>query len=645
MLEDSMSKAWIFALLICCSLVACEKPCKPGYKMYGVKCVKWPLDDGGADAEPRADGGVGNTHDAPDGGSESRDGSMGRGDGGPIPDQRDGAASDIDGATRFDDAGPMAGDAGDPKPECSPNPCLHGGRCSALDGDFTCNCADTGYAGTTCQKDVDECAAGGANNCDANAACMNDPGTFTCQCKDPYVGNGTSCKCPTGYAGAECVECASGYANDGTGACVLERTLTVTLAGDGFGAVSFSNGTPACSKSCSIKVPDGAVITLTGAAKAYSKVLSWSAQSCSGTTCSVAVSGNRAVTVTFQLAHNVAFIASPRIRPNFGGIAQADKICADAARAGDLHGTKWVAWLATMAPCPGSSTGNCNPGARLEGTRGWVRPDGVPVGDTVSSMISEGLYSPLKVDEHKDLASNWAFTGVSISGTVQAGKTCADWTGAGVATRGDGYRVAPESWLTRSESDCENPERLGQLFCFGADEAAPLVPPAATGRRAFVSKALFIPNGGIAGADAACAAEANQAGLNGTFLALLGTTTKRAADRFDLTGAPWYRVDGFPWLEIPSYLATGSNSAEPKIPLNVWSDGGRLTYGAADLRNLVWTGGEPWLIPTNNCSDWQSVEATTTGQLGDVMTDGLGNLNTYDDSACSGKHAVYCLQQ
>ena len=40
--------------------------------------------------------------------------------------------------------------------------------------------------------DVNECDTGD-NNCDENANCADNEGSFTCSCKDGYHGNGTTC--------------------------------------------------------------------------------------------------------------------------------------------------------------------------------------------------------------------------------------------------------------------------------------------------------------------------------------------------------------------------------------------------------------------------------------------------------------------
>jgi len=41
--------------------------------------------------------------------------------------------------------------------------------------------------------DVDECNTPGANNCSSIADCVNKPGSFECNCKSGYTGDGVNC--------------------------------------------------------------------------------------------------------------------------------------------------------------------------------------------------------------------------------------------------------------------------------------------------------------------------------------------------------------------------------------------------------------------------------------------------------------------
>jgi len=73
--------------------------------------------------------------------------------------------------------------------------CLHNGTCeqdpiSRLD---YCNCTGTGYTGTSCELDVDECTVGGAHMCSGNSTCVNVVGSYVCDCPPSYTGTGIHC--------------------------------------------------------------------------------------------------------------------------------------------------------------------------------------------------------------------------------------------------------------------------------------------------------------------------------------------------------------------------------------------------------------------------------------------------------------------
>jgi len=75
--------------------------------------------------------------------------------------------------------------------DCGDEPCLNGGKCSDDGGMVTCDCTGTGFVGTVCQQDIDECLSSDPP-CINGAQCVNEPGTFSCDCTG------------TGFEGGDC---------------------------------------------------------------------------------------------------------------------------------------------------------------------------------------------------------------------------------------------------------------------------------------------------------------------------------------------------------------------------------------------------------------------------------------------------------
>jgi cysteine-rich repeat protein len=83
---------------------------------------------------------------------------------------------------------------GDGRASVPPNEACDDGNTTNGDGcSDTCmvepgfDCPDAGAC-----TDIDECAQG-TDNCDANATCTNEPGSFTCTCDFGYAGDGVTC--------------------------------------------------------------------------------------------------------------------------------------------------------------------------------------------------------------------------------------------------------------------------------------------------------------------------------------------------------------------------------------------------------------------------------------------------------------------
>ena len=123
---------------------------------------------------------------------------------------------------------------------CNPNPCQNGGTCNQQGQAYTCSCP-SGYTGTNCETDIDECTAGTAT-CDANAACANTAGSYTCTCNSGYTGNGQTCtdidECTAGTAtcdanaacantaGSYTCTCNSGYTGNGQTCTDIDECAT-----------------------------------------------------------------------------------------------------------------------------------------------------------------------------------------------------------------------------------------------------------------------------------------------------------------------------------------------------------------------------------------------------------------------------------
>jgi len=88
--------------------------------------------------------------------------------------------------------------------DCDPDPCAAGyGECVDLGQHaYVCDCED-GYSGERCTMDVDECTMG-SHACSTHAHCLNQFGTYVCDCFAGHFGDGESCglctKCPEGWA-------------------------------------------------------------------------------------------------------------------------------------------------------------------------------------------------------------------------------------------------------------------------------------------------------------------------------------------------------------------------------------------------------------------------------------------------------------
>ena len=322
--------------------------------------------------------------------------------------------------------------------------------------------------------------------------------------------------------------------------------------------------------------------------------------------------------IVFQT--NVAFVSTPTAVPgSFSTLAAADAFCQANADQSGLPGT-YIAWL---------STTGTNAIDRLAGSRGWVRPDGVPFVDTPADLVAARIWSPLSVmaDGTDAIFGNVAVvTGATAAGGL-ASSNCTDWTDPTGTTLTGQLSTTSSAWTFQvAQSLCGGPARI---YCFGVGLNVPVTTSAPQGRRAFLSKPTTL--NGIAALDNQCQSEA--AALGGTFRAFVATTTSAAGSRFDANGARWERLDGIPLAPLASdLLITGL-----RAPLNLDATGVVMTY-------VAWTGATtPSAMTSTTCSDWTTSSPSGRANWGDPQYGGSFGFGR-GSSRCDLQKSVYCLE-
>jgi hypothetical protein len=335
---------------------------------------------------------------------------------------------------------------------------------------------------------------------------------------------------------------------------------------------------------------------------------------------------------------NIVFVTSTTYNGNLGGLAGADQKCQARAEAAGLPKNIYKAWL---------STPSVNAIDRLGGARGWVRVDGKPFADTKADISAGRIFYPPRVDElgncDESLGQVWTATLSDGTSDPRLG-SCSSWQVSTLNEVGEtGWSDSTMTLFTdMGLISCSDTARL---YCFGIDNNVQVTVAPMTGRIAFLTKSVWIPGGGVASADQKCTNEAQQAGLSGTFKALLATEGASAASRFDVGGQTWVRRDGVAIAATPTVLFSGDflNS-----PINQSADG--LEYFG---NNGVWSGAtDPATAGTSEttCNNWASSSGANTGVGGRAASTAQQRFFAFESgvnsNACNASWLhLYCLQE
>lgn len=68
--------------------------------------------------------------------------------------------------------------------ECKDRPCLNGGTCHDLINSFKCTCA-IGFTGSRCQINIDDCISSPCRN---GGICHDSIAGYTCECPPGFTG-------------------------------------------------------------------------------------------------------------------------------------------------------------------------------------------------------------------------------------------------------------------------------------------------------------------------------------------------------------------------------------------------------------------------------------------------------------------------
>jgi hypothetical protein len=412
-------------------------------------------------------------------------------------------------------------------------------------------------------------------------------------------------------------------------------SLTISNGGNApFGVVRVEPlGVTCTNPPCTLQVPSGTPLELvaTTDSDSGSGVSSWTGRGCSGADdCRLVAETDTMVSVAFEPA-NLVFVSSVATTANLGGLAGADAFCTGLAQNAGLPGS-----FIALLPNDG-----LNAFDRIGNFRGWARPDGKLVVDTVDDFRAGRLLHPLRIDENgNDVGDVRVMTGMAPGGEVSiaSGDTsCEGWTSESLGTyESTSSALMGPGFASFGSDGCGT---AAPLYCVGIGRSVHVAATPVVGRFAFTSRNVQIGSG-LAALDEVCQSDAQTAGLPGTYLALLATTTASAASRFDLNGLPWVRPDG---IRIAASAAALFQSSLLDSAANLAPEG-----NGSHTNEVNWFGATSFTAlgsVETTCDDWRSRTGTASGGRSGMSA--VAALIAFDAAnACDFDYGVVtCLQE
>ncbi len=323
--------------------------------------------------------------------------------------------------------------------------------------------------------------------------------------------------------------------------------------------------------------------------------------------------------------YNVMFVTSDgREIWQLDSQAEADAWCE--SRATNLPPNTYRAWLSTTMQTAPQRMGNA---------RGWIRPDGQPVADTLADLTSGNHLYPPRLDENgNDVTALDPRIATGTNATGLLGLNCGDLSNRGQDFTYGNADAASSLWTQNGQRSCD--EQDERIYCLGIDHANPIVlSPDANHRVAFISNQKHGVGNGIAALDDVCDTDADDASLVGTFRAAVAPQGQTIQSRFP-AGQPWARRDGV--VVIPGDAST--------IHAPLWFDANGAQVAPLPDGAVVWTGAPSFTAAGDlTCDNWDDATSALTATVGfslrSRVAPAIGNT---PPSGCNNQWRVYCLQ-
>lgn len=324
------------------------------------------------------------------------------------------------------------------------------------------------------------------------------------------------------------------------------------------------------------------------------------------------------------------------------GVAGADSIC---TTLGPSNGTTFKAMIgsATRYPC---TSDECATGGVSE-NRDWplsanttyYRPDGTEIGTTGSYGVFPEVTTNSVVSSNN---SNFWF-GIGKKYTVDADHTCGNWTATtkiklennksvNGGDTGDAYLTDPTE--TVGYRDCDS---AYGLVCVATGN---------TTKKIFVTATTYSGNlGGVTGADAKCAADANKPST-GTYKALIADGTARIACTTANCGGGATEHTSWVLAANKQYSRTDGTVIGTTNSAGIFNFTTALNNAIATTSANVWTGLAADWTTSSDCADFTtSVSPPNYGAIGDKSATDSTAIKKTLTSGCDNSYSLYCVEQ